>query len=169
MPQVTLPQVTLDVLKTHIAYTAWASAQLVDAASALSENDLQHDFDTADRIIPGTLLHILRSDRTWLTRLQGHPSPATPSGSPADLQTLRTEWPRIHQDWKLLVDELTDDQIDPPFSYSDSKGNAYSQPLWQLILHVVNHGAHHRGQVSGFIRALGHIPPPLDLVFFYRQ
>ncbi len=70
-----MPQVTL-VLETHIAYTAWASAQLLYAAYTLSPQDLQHDFGTADRTIPGTLSHIF----------------------------------------------------------------------------VVNHGTHHRGQVSGFIR-----------------
>ena len=164
-----MPQVTLDVLKTHIAYTAWASTQLVNAASTLSEQDLQHDFGTADRTIIGTLSHILRSDRTWLTRFQGQASPATPSGLPGDLQTLRIEWPGIHQNLKTLVEGLTDDWIDQPLSYSDSKGNTHSQPIWQLIFHVVNHGTHHRGQVAGFIRALGHTPPPLDLVFFYRQ
>ena len=56
-----------------------------------------------------------------------------------------------------------------PLAYRDLKGRAYEQPLWQLILHVVNHGTHHRGQVSGFLRSLGHVPPPLDLVAYYRQ
>jgi len=41
-------------------------------------------------------------------------------------------------------------------------------PLWQILLHVVNHATHHRGQVSGFLRAMGHTPPPLDLIAFYR-
>jgi uncharacterized damage-inducible protein DinB len=54
-------------------------------------------------------------------------------------------------------------------AYKDMKGNPYSQPLWQLVLHVVNHGTHHRGQVSGFLRVMGHTPPPLDLVFYYRE
>jgi uncharacterized damage-inducible protein DinB len=33
---------------------------------------------------------------------------------------------------------------------------------------MVNHGTHHRGQVSGFLRAMG-LAPPLDLVFYYRE
>jgi uncharacterized damage-inducible protein DinB len=49
------------------------------------------------------------------------------------------------------------------------KGTPWKQPLWKLVLHVVNHGTHHRSQVSGFLRTLGHAPPPLDLVYFYRQ
>jgi uncharacterized damage-inducible protein DinB len=33
----------------------------------------------------------------------------------------------------------------------------------------VNHGTHHRGQVAGFLRAMGKAPPPLDLMAFYRE
>jgi len=43
------------------------------------------------------------------------------------------------------------------------------QPLWQVVLHAVNHGTHHRGQVSGFLRTLGHTPPVTDLSHFYRR
>jgi uncharacterized damage-inducible protein DinB len=53
--------------------------------------------------------------------------------------------------------------------YRDLKGRTWKQPVWQLVLHLVNHGTHHRGQVSGFIRAMGATPPPLDLVFYYRE
>ncbi len=52
--------------------------------------------------------------------------------------------------------------------YKDLKGNPYQSPLWQIVLHLVNHGSHHRGQVSGMLRALGKTPPPLDLIAYYR-
>jgi uncharacterized damage-inducible protein DinB len=53
-------------------------------------------------------------------------------------------------------------------SYRDLKGNPWRTPLWQIVLHVVNHATHHRGQAAGFLRALGHAPPPLDLIAYYR-
>jgi uncharacterized damage-inducible protein DinB len=49
------------------------------------------------------------------------------------------------------------------------RGNPWTQPLWEIVLHVVNHGTHHRGQAAGFLRSLGHTPPKLDLIFYYRQ
>jgi len=53
--------------------------------------------------------------------------------------------------------------------YQELKGRTWNQPLWQLARHMVNHGTHHRGQVSGFLGAVGHALPPLDLVFYYRE
>ena len=74
----------------------------------------------------------------------------------------------VQQNWKEFAAQLTDRDAQSKISYHDLKGNAWEQPLWQILLHVVNHGSHHRGQVSGFLRAMGQNPPPLDLIAFYR-
>jgi uncharacterized damage-inducible protein DinB len=49
------------------------------------------------------------------------------------------------------------------------KGNPWTELLAKLALHVVNHGTHHRGQAAGFLRTLGHTPPPLDLSVYDRE
>jgi uncharacterized damage-inducible protein DinB len=37
----------------------------------------------------------------------------------------------------------------------------------QIVLHLVNHGTLHRGQVMGMIRQLGIAPPGTDLMRYY--
>src|ERR1700734_503822 len=69
---------------------------------------------------------------------------------------------------RLWLRDFSDDDVLRVISYQDTKGRPYSQSAWQIILHLVNHGTHHRGQVSGFLRAMGHTPPPLDLIAYYR-
>jgi uncharacterized damage-inducible protein DinB len=71
--------------------------------------------------------------------------------------------------WKQWGALLTEESIHNEISYKDSKGNAFVSPIWQIVLQVVNHGTHHRGQVSGFLRAMGHVPPPVDLIAYYRE
>jgi uncharacterized damage-inducible protein DinB len=56
-----------------------------------------------------------------------------------------------------------------PLTYQDLQGRTHATPLWQIVLHVVNHGTHHRGQVAAMMRAMGHVPPPLDLIRYYRE
>jgi uncharacterized damage-inducible protein DinB len=161
--------VSADVLRTHIDYTAWANLRLLDAAAKLTPEELTRDFQTADRSIVGTLAHLFAADRVWLTRIAGGAPHPFISDSDRDLAVLQTAWPALLERWKTWAAELTDRQVSTQFSYTDLKGSPWTQPRWQAILHVVNHGTHHRGQISGFLRSLGHTPPPLDLIHYYRQ
>jgi uncharacterized damage-inducible protein DinB len=75
----------------------------------------------------------------------------------------------VWQRWQQYAAVLTDEMAESPISYSTFKGVPYRTPAWQIILHVVNHGTHHRGQAAGFIRSMGKMPPALDLIEYYRQ
>jgi uncharacterized damage-inducible protein DinB len=143
---------------------------LVAAASVLSPQELMRDFGTADHNVLGTLVHVYAGDRIWLGRIEGSP-PARFIIPEQDmhLAVLQNDWPALLERWKQWSAALTEDSIHKEIPYKDTKGNAYVSPTWQIVLHVVNHGTHHRGQVSGFLRALGHIPPPLDLRVYYQE
>lgn len=161
--------VSADVLRTHIDYTAWASLRLLAAAAELTPEELTHDFHTADRSVLGTLAHLFAADRLWLARLTGAQPAAFVTDSDRDLAALQLGWPELLERWQEWAAGLTDANAREQIAYSDMKGNPWNQPLWQLVLHVVNHGTHHRGQVSGFLRSLGRTPPQLDLGYYYRQ
>jgi uncharacterized damage-inducible protein DinB len=161
--------VSADVLRTHLDYTAWAGRRLVQAAGTLTEEELNRDFGTADRSVLGTLAHLYGSDRLWLSRLSGSPHPGFVTDADRRLSTLQNDWPVLDARWRDWAARLTAASADSLVSYTDLKGRHWTQPLWQLVLHVVNHGTHHRGQVSGFLRSMGHTPPVCDLVHYYRE
>ena len=158
-----------DTLKNNLRYNRWATARLLEAAGSLTEAELTRDFATADKSVLGTLVHIYRSDRAWLGRVDPSRPPA-PWDLPEDQDwnVLTTEWPRLQSAWIEWSETLDDHSIAQPLPYRDRKGNPWSDPLSAIILHVVNHGTHHRGQVSGFLRALGTTPPPLDFIAYSR-
>ena len=159
--------VDASTLKQHFAYTAWASARLVEAAKKLSEAELTRDFGTADKSVLGTLVHVFAADRVWLARVRGHaPGRFIDPERDMKMSVLENDWPQVLAGWQEHLGGVAD--VSAPVSYKDLKGNAYATPLWQIALHVVNHGTHHRGQVSGFLRTMGHTPPPTDLIFYYR-
>lgn len=55
------------------------------------------------------------------------------------------------------------------FSYHSTKGKPFTRVLGPILLHVYNHGTHHRGQISAALTALGHKAPVLDLLYFLDQ
>lgn len=160
--------VPVELLRTHVRYSTWASARLVEAAGTLSPDELVRDFQSADKSVLGTLAHVYAADRVWLGRIEGRP-PARFLDPEVDvrLDVLQRDWPTLLGRWQAWVDGLQDAAA--TVAYQDLKGNPYTTPLWQIVLHVVNHGTHHRGQVSAMLRAMGHTPPPLDLIRFYRE
>lgn len=159
--------VSAEVLREHLDYSAWASRQLVHALEGLTGEQLVHDFGTADKSVLGTLVHVFGADRLWLARVRG-PAPGTfLSDADYDLRVLQTEWPLVHDGWREWVAGLTDPGAS--IAYRDMSGNPHQSTASEIVLHVVNHGTHHRGQVSGFLRMLGVAPPQLDLIRYYRQ
>jgi uncharacterized damage-inducible protein DinB len=157
-----------DTLRLHLDYSAWASNRMLEAARSLTEEELNRDFKTSDKCVVSTLAHAFAADRVWLGRIQGKPPATFIDDKDRQLDVLRMEWPALQQRWKEWAAPLSDQDVVAKISYRDLKGNPYESPLWQILLHVVNHATHHRGQVSGFLRAMGHTPPPLDLIAYYR-
>jgi len=158
-----------ETLLQHMRYTAWASARLVEAAGKLVEEERARDFKTSDHSVLGTLVHVYAADRVWLHRVRGTPRATFIDPEDHSMDVLRTDWPQVHDGWRELLEAETDESIQRKVPYKDLRGNTHETPLWQIILHVVNHGSHHRGQVSGMIRTMGHTPPVLDLIFYYRE
>ncbi len=162
--------VSASTILEHLDYNTWASRRLVDAASQLTPEELNRDFSTADRSVLGTLVHIYAADRVWLGRMEGKsPSVFLDPEVDMNLAVLQNDWPAIQDRWQTLAAGLDDAAVQAVLSYKDLKGTPYETAVWQIVLHVVNHGTHHRGQVAGFIRAMGHRPPPLDLAKYYRD
>jgi len=120
-----------DVLRNHLNYTAWASSKLVDAASALTPEELMRDFATADHNVLGTLVHVYAADRIWLGRIKGNP-PARFLVPEQDmhLAALRSDWPPLLERWKQWAALLTEESIHRDISYKSTKGDAFV--TWHL-------------------------------------
>jgi uncharacterized damage-inducible protein DinB len=158
-----------EILRQHLEYSAWASRRLLQAVLELTPEEQTRDFGTSDRSILGTLTHIMAADRIWLARVQHqNPGPFVQENE-RDLGTVHAVWNGVMDGWSQFASRLAPERVDEIVRYKDLKGREWAQPLWQIVMHVVNHGTHHRGQVSGFLRILGRTPPAVDLAVYYRE
>jgi uncharacterized damage-inducible protein DinB len=157
-----------NALRDHLAYTAWANRRLLDAAAQLTPEQLTRDFQTADKSVLGTLVHVFAGDRIWLARVEGRPPGPFIAEGEHDLPVLQAKWPPVLDQWQRWASSLTEETAAAELSYTDLRGKPWRQPIWQIVLHVVNHGTHHRGQAAGFLRSMSVAPPALDLTVFYR-
>jgi uncharacterized damage-inducible protein DinB len=56
-----------------------------------------------------------------------------------------------------------------PVNFITAKGLNVTQPFWQTLYQVVNHGTYHRGQVTNMVRILGRQPVTTDIFLFFRE
>ena len=157
-----------DLLRYQIEHAAWADKRIFTIASGLTPAELDHDFKTSEKTIRGTLAHIYRAERMWLSRIKPPVVEFRVEGDD-DMRALALNWPQVSENWIAWSNTLTEESAQAELTYHDLKKNPWTQPLWKIILHAANHSTHHRGQIAGFIRALGHTPPSTDSITFARE
>ena len=139
----------------HLEFMRWADGKLLSSVA----NDVD---------VFSILNHIYRGEVTWLRRVQGEAgAKISDVASAGDLRELRELWPEVHRQWVEWGREQMDWEL--PVPHEDSRGNWYEMPVWQIVMHVVNHGSYHRGQAILLLRKAGVNPPSTDLIAFYRN
>lgn len=151
-------------------YNAWANQQALSGAEKLSAEQFTRPMGSSFSSVRDTLGHICGAEWIWLERFLGRSPSALPNaGQFSDVESLRNQW--MAQGTLLLdfVRGITQADLDREFEYKTLRFGIYRNPLWQSMMHVVNHGTYHRGQVTTMLRQLGVQPLLMDLMHFYRE
>ena len=153
----------------HIRYTGWASRRLLDAAKQLPPDVLSKDLSVSHTSILGTLAHTFFGDSVWYLRAVDTTLPYPDPKSVPALDALDTQWRELLQKWEAWALTLTDADFDRTVAYRLRDGYTGETSVKHVILHLVNHGTLHRGQVMALLRQAGIPPPPTDLIYYYRE
>ena len=160
----------LEYISTLIDYNSWANERILLAADRVREEQFLAPAGFSWGGLRGTLVHTLSAEWSWRSRWQGV-SPAAPL-DPADLPTvsaLRTRWHAEQAALRDFVAKLTEPALAQTVKYVRMSGSASEEPLWQLIIHLVNHGTQHRAEAAALLTEYGHSPGDLDFVVFVRE
>ena len=158
------------VCTTHLEFMKWADESVLAALFPLSPSQYNHDAGSSFKSMLGTLNHVYLAERVWLKRLHGSTDARIADlPVPEDINALNTEWLKLHRMWLDWAGSLTAEEWPEPFTFLNNRGIESTLPTWQIVLHVVNHGSYHRGQVATLLRQSGLTPPATDLIMFYRS
>ena len=163
-------QVDAKFLVDHLAYSQWASERSIESVLPLTIEEQNRYLYTSHHGVLGTLVHIYQADRIWLSRLDGSPRLTLADFNETfTLETLAPTWAKIHDGLQKWSAALTQDAVTSILKYINIQGHAYELPVWQVILHVVNHASYHRGQIASMLRQLNHKPIVTDLAAYYNS
>ncbi len=146
-------------------YNEWANNRLLKTASELSADEFSRPQGASWGSVEANFGHIVGAQITWLSRWRTGRS----AGPILELQAITgfdgigAAFEGSHTDLREFVAGLSDHGLEEAMAYTDTRGNSYqNEVLWQLMLHLANHGTYHRGEVAMALTALGHSPGDLD-------
>lgn len=148
-------------------YNSWANGHILDTVAQLSPDQLNAEDSSSFGSIHSTLVHIVGVQWLWLRRWQGH-LPATmfdPQTFP-DLNSLRTHWHQVERETHDFVAACIEADLARIITYRNLQNEQWAYPLWQQMLHQINHATQHRSEVAMVLSALGYSPGWLDLLYF---
>jgi uncharacterized damage-inducible protein DinB len=152
------------------AYNDWANKRALRAAATLTNEQFIQSLGNSFSSVRDTLAHMYGAETIWLQRFKGESPSAFPDTSQInDMGSLRAKWDPVAADLLNFISGLTQQEIDRVVEYKTMKFGVYSNPMWQSLQHVVNHGTYHRGQITTMLRQLGATPILTDLMHFYRE
>ncbi len=157
----------LDLLRDFARYDRWATERVLAAADRLPDADYRGDVGLFFKSVHGTLNHLLVAQhQLWFRRFAFGESPRVELDAEVetDRQRLRAALLDGCDACGGLVAGLDDAWLSGRLDYTTMRGQAVSLPYAATLLHVFNHGTHHRGQISAGVTRLGHECPVLDMV-----
>jgi uncharacterized damage-inducible protein DinB len=148
-----------DYLRRQFAYDEWANREVLAAirsAGGESARSVQ------------LMTHILAAERVWLERLKHQPQ-SVPVWPEPDLEQCDSEAAKLAKLWFEYLDLITAGDVAQTFSYTNSKGETWTNTIVDVLTHVVLHSAYHRGQIASHMREQGQTPAYTDFIHGVRQ
>jgi uncharacterized damage-inducible protein DinB len=110
------------------------------------------------------VVHLMSVDDIWFSPLRGLEIPEWRDPDDfEDRNLLRAEWDTVEQNMRAYLANLRDEMLfEKPFAEGEDKDLV----LWQVLLHVVNHGTDHRAQVLRVLNDLGVKTTSQDYIFY---
>jgi uncharacterized damage-inducible protein DinB len=143
-------------LRRLLQYDAWANRETVESLQGRPpERSLRW------------MAHIVGAEYLWLARLKGESAPLA-------------VWPELGID--ACHDKVTDlarlwpefleahrDSLGDTVSYTNTKGEAWTNTVEEILTHVPVHSAYHRGQIASDVRGAGMTPALTDYIHAVRR
>jgi len=130
----------------------------------LSPEQFTQNVDYSHGSVREQVVHLMDVDEAWFRDLGAVAGSDLPESANADdRHNIRAHWDGVEQSMRDYLANLRDDMLfQKPFAEGEDKDLI----LWQVLLHVVNHGTDHRAQLLRVLNDLGVETVSQDYIFY---
>jgi len=155
-----------DAFRHFYGYHFTENRNLWDSCvTQLSDEQFTQDVAYSHGSVRDQIVHLMSVDEGWFSELRGvEPSEPSPPANLNDRESIRAHWDSVEQSMRDYLAELRDDMLfDKPIKEPEEDKDLR---VWQVLLHVVNHGTDHRAQLLRNLHDLGVKTTSQDYIFY---
>jgi uncharacterized damage-inducible protein DinB len=131
---------------------------------SLSQEQFTRTVDYSYGPLRNQIVHLISVDEAWFCEMRGVENPkALDPADCDDREAIRAHWDAVEQMMREYLANLRDDML---FGKPFPEGEDQNLILWQVLLHVVNHGTDHRAQILRILHDLGVKTTAQDYIFY---
>ena len=114
-----------------------------------------------------TLRHIARAQHGWVSFWTATERTRIAELPEAGVMEAIGEWLRSsHHELRTFVESLDESSLERTYEDTDDEGRPVTFRLWEMMVHVANHGTQHRSEAAAALTVLGRSPGDLDFCDF---
>jgi len=159
------------LLSQYASYHIWANQLLIDRIQKLPAELKNKVVLSSFSGLEKTLLHMWDAESMWWQRMKLQEQVTRPSdGFSGDIENIIKELTSQSKQWQQWINISQEHIMDHEFIYSNTKKERFKQTIYQMLLHLFNHGTYHRGQLVTILRQLGVTDiPATDFIVWSRK
>lgn len=138
-------------------YNAWANRRVI---RCLEQQNV------IDEKILSVFGHLMAANFIWLNRIKDLPKSKYELWGKYDLKELKRMVVEADELWISFIQE--NENFDRQMKYHNYVGDYFENNVQQIMIHLVNHGTYHRGQVAMLLRQQGFEPVNTDFITYDR-
>lgn len=136
-----------------------------ESVTQLSHEQFTQHVDYSYGSVRDQIVHLLSCDEVWFSELRGvEPSQPFPAADVDDRSLIRAHWDHVEKSMRDYLEELRDDMLFEKPIEEPEEDKVLT--VWQVLLHVANHGTDHRAQLLRVLNDLGVETTSQDYIFY---
>jgi uncharacterized damage-inducible protein DinB len=152
-----------DEIHSLFAYDRWATRRVLAVLDGLDPTVWSRTHDVGERGLGSILVHHLGASQRWRIGFQTQGTDEGPEPELEPLPTIDELRERWEAEW-ATVDAWLPTLTDGFVQYVHD-----GVPVWQMLVHVVNHGTQHRAEAAALLTDEGRSPGELDLINYAEE
>lgn len=145
-----------EILLQLSVYNIWANQLLMNVISNLPEEKQKQTIISSFDSLLKTILHSWDAESIWWQRMKLSERIERPSSNfSGTMKEASFCLLQQNKQWNNWLANVQDHVLTHEFIYKNSKREQFKQPVYQMLVHVFNHGTYHRGQLVLMLRQLG--------------